>query len=150
MVTARVHESEKEKLKKSGYTARHAIEYFNKVSNTKMDSLQIEEFFLNKEIESIKLDLIVREMRLEEILKEKDELYRAKLSDLRIESYQKIINLYSENGERVKESFDEFIEGNYIKDLMVKEVIKEETTLNEYKGGLLDYYNDVIQVGNTN
>lgn len=149
MVTARVHESEKEKLKKSGYTARHAIEYFNKVSNKEFDSLRIEEFFLNKEIEELKLDIIAKEMKLEDIMKRKDELYRGKLSDLRIESYQKIIGLYNEDNTLSKGSFDDFIERKYVKDVIGKEVITNDTSLEEFREGLLGYYHDVIQVCNT-
>ena len=149
LVTARIHESEKEKLKNSGYNARHAIEYFNKVSNTLFDSLRIEEFFLNKEIESMKLDLIAKEMRLEEIMKQKDELYRGKLSDLRIESYQKIISLYNEDNTSSKGSFDEFVERTYVHDVILKEVVKDDVSFDEFMEGLLGYYHDVIQVCNT-
>ena len=68
-ISARVHESDKLKLKKSGYNARQAIEYFNSLTSKKIDSLKIEEYFLNKEIEDLRDILIVKERRLEKIQK---------------------------------------------------------------------------------
>lgn len=146
-VSARVHESEKEKLKKSGRTARHAIEYFNKVSCTALDSLKIEEFFLNKDIEDLKLDLIAKEMKLEKILKKKDELYCANLSELRVESYRKIIGLF--NQDNTNKSFDDFIGGTYVKDMINKEILGLDCSVDEYVEGLNKYYVNVIQIGMT-
>lgn len=146
-VSARLHQSEKEKLKKSGYNARHAIEYFNQLSLNEVDRLSIEEHFLNKEIEELKIDLISKEMRLEDIQKRKDGLYKSHLSELRVKSYQKIIGMFGNNSS--KESFDEFITGKYVTDVITSEVISLDCTMEDYKQGLLDYYNDVILVGRT-
>lgn len=150
-VSARLHPSEKEKLKKSGYTARHAIEYFNKIANNEVDLLSIEEFFLNQEIENLKIDLIAKEMQLEEIQKRKDELYTGKLSELRIKSYQNIIGMYGGVGEtgKLKQSFEDFVQGSYIQDNISSELSSLNCDLEEYMDGLLDYYNDVILVGRT-
>ena len=52
-VSARIHESEKEKLQKSGYNVREAVEYFNSVVSTKIGALKIEEKFLLDEIEEL-------------------------------------------------------------------------------------------------
>lgn len=146
-VSARLHLSEKEKLKRSGYTARHAIEYFNQLSLKEVDRLSIEEFFLNKEIEDLKFDLIAKEMRLEDIQKRKDELYTSYLSELRIKSYQKIIGMFGGNSSN--ETFDEFITGKYVTEVIEGEITGLNCDLEEYNKGLLDYYNDVILVGRT-
>ena len=146
-VSARLHESEKAKLKKSGYTARHAIEYFNQLALSEVDRLSIEEHFLNKEIEELKYDLLCKEMKLEEIQTKKDSLYKSHLSELRVKSYQKIISLFGENSS--KQSFEEFITGKYVKDVITSEVISLDCNLEDYNQGLLDYYNDVILVGRT-
>ena len=150
-VSARLHPSEKTKLKKSGYTARHAIEYFNKIANNEVDLLSIDEFFLNKEIENLKIDLIAKEMQLEEIQKRKDELYTSKLSELRIKSYQNIIAMYGDIGEdgNLKQSFEDFVQGKYIQDNISSELSGLNCDLDDYMEGLLNYYNDVILVGRT-
>jgi len=146
-VSARLHQSEKDKLKKSGYTARHAIEYFNQLALSEVDKLSIDEYFLNKEIESLKFDLIAKEMQLEEIQKRKDELYTSHLSELRVKSYQKIISLYGDTSSN--ETFDEFITGRYVSEVISSETVSLDCNLEEYKKGLLNYYNDVILVGRT-
>lgn len=146
-VSARLHPSEKEKLKKTGYTARHAIEYFNQLALKEVDRLSIEEHFLNKEIEDLKFDLIAKEMKLEEIQKRKDELYNSYLSELRVKSYQKIVSMFGNNSSN--ETFDEFITGKYVNEVIVSEVTNLDCSMEDYKQSLLDYYNDVILVGRT-
>lgn len=151
-VTARIHPADKEKLRKSGYNARQAIEYFNKISGNDVDRLSIEEYFLNKEIEDLKYTLIAKEAQLEDIQKRKDEIYQGNLSQLRIASYQKIIRLYSdvdENTSVTKQPFEEFIELRFIENTMIRELASVQCPLDEYKEGLLDYYNNVILVGRT-
>jgi len=152
-VTARIHPADKEKLKKSGYNARQAIEYFNKISGSDVDQLSIEEYFLNKEIEDLKYILIGKEAKLEDIQHKKDEIYKGTLSELRIKSYQYIISMYTDvddsSAGRVKEPFEEFIEGRYIENTMIKELASVQCPLDEYKEGLLDYYHNVILVGKT-
>jgi len=147
-VSARLHQSEKEKLKKSGYTARHAIEYFNHLSLNEVDRLSIEEHFLNKEIEELRYDLIAKEMRLDEIQKKKDSLYTSRLSELRVKSYQKIISMFGESNGK-NESLEDFITGKYVNDIIESEVGHLGCNLEDYKTGLFDYYNDVILVGRT-
>ena len=146
-VSARLHQSEKDKLKKSGYTARHAIEYFNQIALNEVDRLSIDEHFLNKEIEDLKMDLIAKEMQLEEIQTRKNELYKSHLSELRIKSYQKIVAIYGDNSSN--ETFDDFITGTYVSEVISSEVISLDCNMEEYRQGLLDYYNDVILVGRT-
>lgn len=146
-VSARLHPSEKEKLKKTGYTARHAIEYFNQLALKEVDRLSIEEHFLNKEIEDLKFDLIAKEMKLEDIQKRKDELYTSYLSELRVKSYQKIVSMFGGNSSN--ETFDEFITGKYVNEVIISEVIDLDCSMEEYTQGLLDYYKDVILVGRT-
>ena len=148
-VSARLHQSEKDKLKKSGYTARHAIEYFNQLALSEVDRLSIEEHFLNKEIEELKYDLLCKEMKLDEIQTKKDSLYKSHISELRVKSYQKIISLFNENESGKQEPFDQFITGRYVKEVISSEVISLDCNLEEYNRGLLDYYNDVILVGRT-
>lgn len=145
-VSARLHQSEKEKLKKSGYTARHAIEYFNKIANNEVDLLCIEEYFLNKEIEDLKLDLIMKERQLDEIQKHKDEIYKGHLSELRVKSYQRIIGMYGNANEsgNLKESFEDFVQGKYVQDSIIRDLSGLNCPLDEYMEGLFDYYNDVI------
>lgn len=149
-ISARIHISEKEKLKRSGYNARQAIEYFNSVASNKLDSLKIEEYFLNKEIEDLKMDLIVKEMRLDEIQKTLDEYHIDKLSTLRVDSYKKIIGIY--NRDRTNQSFEQFISGNYIqREFISVEVDKfPECDMDEFCSDLLEYYENVILVSNTN
>lgn len=144
-VSARLHPSEKEKLKKSGYTARHAIEYFNQLALSEVDRLSIEEHFLNEEIQELKFDLIAKEMQLEEIQKRKDDLYKSHLSELRIKSYQKIISMFGDSNSS-NETFEEFTTGKYVHDVIVSEVISLDCNMEDYTKGLLDYYNDVILV----
>ena len=148
-VSARLHQSEKEKLRKTGYTARHAIEYFNHIALSEVERLSIDEHFLNQEIQDLKMDLIAKEMELDEIQKRKDELYKSQLSELRIKSYQKIVSLFGDSNSS-NESFEQFIEGSFVKDTIVSEVISlPDCTVEEYKCELLNYYNDVILVGRT-
>ena len=151
-ISARVHPSDKEKLKKSGYNAREAIQYFNEIATKEVDSLSIEEYFLNKEIKELKYTLISKEAELEDIQKRKDEIYKSHLSELRIRSYQNIIGMYNDVDEKTsqtKASFEEFIEMNFIEQTMIKELSKLQCPLEEYKEGLLNYYHDVILVGRT-
>ena len=148
-ISARIHISEKEKLKRSGYNARQAIEYFNSIASKKVESLKIEEYFLNKEIEDLRENLILKERRLDKLQKLIDEFHIDKLSSLRVDSYHKIIDLY--NRDRTNQSFEEFIGGNYIREkFIVVEVDKfPECDVDEFCSDLLDYYNDVILVSNT-
>ena len=151
-ISARIHPLEKEKLKKSGYNAREAIQYFNELANNEADSLSIEEYFLNKEIEEMKYALIAKEAQLEDIQKRKDEIYKSHLSELRIRSYQKIISMYNDVDEKTsqtKASFEEFIDMKFIERTMIKDLASLQCPLDGYKEGLLDYYRDVILVGRT-
>lgn len=151
-ISARIHPLEKEKLKKSGYNAREAIQYFNELANNEVDSLSIEEYFLNKEIEEMKYALIAKEAQLEDIQIRKDEIYKSHLSELRIRSYQNIIGMYNdvdENTSQTKASFEEFIEMKFIEQTMIKDLASLQCPLDEYKEGLLNYYRDVILVGRT-
>lgn len=151
-VSARIHPSDKEKLSKTGYNARQAIEYFNSVSCNEVDQLSIEEYFLNKEIEDMKYDLISKEAKLEDIQKRKDEIYKGNLSQLRIQSYQKIIGMYTDVDDKTSvttQAFEEFIEMRFIENTIVRELASVQCPLDEYKEGLLNYYNDVILVGRT-
>ena len=148
-ISARVHISEKEKLKKSGYNARQAIEYFNSIANKKVESLKIEEYFLNKEIEDLKEELILKERKLDKLQKVIDEFHIDKLSSLRVDSYHRIIDLY--NRDRTKQTFEEFIEGNYIQEKFIEVEVNKfpECDMEEFCNDLLNYYNDVILVSKT-
>lgn len=151
-VSARVHPSDKEKLQKSGYNARQAIEYFNKVSCNEVDQLNIEEYFVNKEIEDKKYELISLEAKLNDIQKRKDEIYKSNLSELRVRSYQHIISMYAdvdENTSVTNQPFEEFIGMRYIENTIRRESDSVQCPFDEYKDGLLDYYNNVILVGRT-
>lgn len=148
-ISARIHPSQKEKLKKSGYNAREAIEYFNSISNKKIDSLKIDEYFLNKEIEELKEQLILKERRLESIQKVINDMHVDRLSSLRVDSYQEIIDLYNRNN--TKKSFEDFIGGQYIRDKFISlEVDKfPDCDMDTFCNDLLDYYEDVILIGRT-
>ena len=148
-ISARVHISEKEKLKKSGYNARQAIEYFNSIANKKVESLKIEEYFLNKEIEDLKEELILKERKLDKLQKVIDEFHIDKLSSLRVDSYHRIIDLY--NRDRTKQTFEEFIEGNYIQEKFIEVEVNKfpECDMEEFCNDLLNYYEDVILVSKT-
>lgn len=151
-VSARIHPSDKEKLSKTGYNARQAIEYFNSISCNEVDQLSIEEYFLNKEIEDMKYDLISKEAKLEDIQKRKDEIYKGNLSQLRVQSYQKIIGMYTDVDDKTSvttQAFEEFIEMRFIENTIVRELASVQCPLDEYKEGLLNYYTDVILVGRT-
>lgn len=148
-ISARVHISEKQKLKKSGYNARQAIEYFNSIANKKVESLKIEEYFLNKEIEDLKENLILKERRLDNIQKQLDEFHVDKLSSLRVDSYHRIIDLY--NRDRTNQTFEEFINGSYIQEKFIDVEVNKfpECDVDEFCCDLLKYYNDVILISKT-
>lgn len=71
-ISAKVTAKDKELLKQSGYNPRHAIEYFVKDVSSKENNIKVEKYFLEKEIQDLKMDIIVREMRIDEINKELD------------------------------------------------------------------------------
>ena len=147
-ISARIHISEKEKLKKSGYNTRQAVEYFNSVVTNRFEGLCIEEFFLNKEIEELKLDLIVKEMRLDEIQKEKDNLQMDNLSKLRVYSYKNMVAKF--NYDNTNQDFETFLQGSYIQQLISEEVsMIPNCSFDEYVDGLINYHKNVILVSNT-
>ena len=147
-ISARIHMSEKEKLKRSGYNTRQAVEYFNSVVTNRFDALCVEEFFLNKEIEDLKMLLVSKEMRLEEVQLEKDNLQIDKLSKLRVDSYKKMVGMF--NYDNTNQEFDEFLQGSYIQKLIREEVqMIPNCTYDEYVDGLVDYHENVILVSNT-
>lgn len=146
-ISARIRLSDKEKLRKSGYNSREAIEYFNYVSSKKLDALKIEQYFLNKEIEELKYDLIAKEMRLDDLQKQIDECHVDKLSSLRVESYMKIIGLY--NRDKTNQSFEEFIRGSYIREKFISQEVPVDSDIDTFCDELLDYYRDVILVSPT-
>lgn len=147
-ISARIHMSEKEKLKRSGYNTRQAVEYFNSVVTNRFDALCVEEFFLNKEIEDLKMLLVSKEMRLEEVQLEKDNLQIDKLSKLRVDSYKKMVSIF--NYDNTNQEFDEFLQGSYIQKLIMEEVqMIPNCTYDEYVDGLVDYHENVILVSNT-
>ncbi len=147
-ISARIHISEKEKLKRSGYNTRQAVEYFNSVVTNRFEALCVEEFFLNKEIEDLKMDLIVKEMRLEELQKEKDNLQIDNLSKLRVDSYKKMISKF--NYDNTNQDFESFLQGSYIQQLIVEEVsMIPNCSFDDYVEGLVDYHRNVILVSNT-
>ena len=149
-VSARVHESDKQLLKDNGRTAREAIEYYNKVCSTTTGYLKVKEFFLQKEIDEMKYDLIAKEMELSDIQKKLNDICIDNLSELRVKSYQKIIGLYGldenvSSGSKIKESFEDFIQGSYIQDKISKEsLLIPEVDQVEYERGLLDYFNNLF------
>lgn len=155
-VSARVHESDKQLLKDNKRTAREAIEYYNKVCSTITGYLKTKEFFLQKEIDEMKYELIAKEMELADIQKKLNDICIDNLSELRVKSYQKIIGLYGldepvNTGCALKETFEEFIQGSYIQDMIRKEsLLIPEVDKDEYEGGLLEYFNNVIKIGMTN
>ena len=145
-VSARISAEDKYKLKKSGYNVRQAIEYFNDVSSNKLDALKIEQFFLNKDIEETKYDLIAMEMRAEDLQREIDKYHIEKLSYLRVDSYQRIINKY--NNYNSNGSFEEFINGTYINDhFIVPECNKfPDCDMETFCQDLIEYYHSVALV----
>lgn len=153
-VSARIHPSEKQKLKKSGHNAREAIEYFNSIYHDKVGALKIEEYFLNKEIEDIREQLILKERKLSRIQQAIDEFHIDKLSSFRVDSYQKIIDMYNrhnKNSTKTHNTFEEFIQGKYIREEIIEEEVLNfpDCSLDEYCCDLLQYYNDVVLVSRT-
>lgn len=148
-VSARIHESEKEKLKRSGYNVREAVEYFNSVVSTKIGALKIEEKFLLDEIEELQDLIISKERRLSKIQVLINEHHMDTFSSLRTDSYVKIIDLY--NRDRTNQSFEEFISGQYIQDKFISVEVKKfpDVDMDTFCSDLLEYYNDVILVGHT-
>ena len=80
-VSARINQTEKDKLKQTGYNTRQAIEYFNSVFSDELESLKIEKYFLLDEIEETKLKLKILEHQLEEIIKMEKVLSENKLME---------------------------------------------------------------------
>ena len=154
-ISARIHESDKQLLKDNNRNPREAIEYYNKVCSTKTGYLKVKEFFLQKEIDEMKYDLIAKEMELADIQKKLNDICVDNLSELRVKSYQKIIGLYGLDdtkgtGAKLNEPFEDFIQGSYIQDTIHKEcILFPEVDPEEYEKGLLDYFNNVIKVGMT-
>lgn len=148
-ISARVHIADKNKLKKSGYNARQAIEYFNSISNNKLDALKIEEYFLNKEIEDMKEHLILKERKLNKLQQAIDELHIDKLSSLRTDSYAKIVGVY--NRDRTNQSFEEFVNGRYIQEKFIEPEADKfpECSFEDFVFELVDYYKNVILLSNT-
>jgi len=148
-ISARVHESDKVKLKKSGYNARQAIEYFNSLTSKKIDSLKIEEYFLNKEIEDLKDILIVKERKLDLLQKAIDDYHIDKVSSLRVDSYQRIISKF--NSYNTTDTFEEFVSGEYVRSKFIEREVEKfpDCDMDDFCGELLEYYQDVILVGKT-
>lgn len=152
-VSARVHESDKQLLKDNNRTAREAVEYYNKVCSTTTGYLKVKEFFLQKEVDELKYDLIAKEMELDDIQKKLNDICIDNLSELRVRSYQKIIGMYGLDDSKgsLKETFEEFVEGGYIQEVISKEsLLIPEVDHEEYEKGLVDYFNNVINVRMTN
>ena len=149
MVTARIHQSEKNKLKKSGYNPRQAIEYFNSIATNKLEALKIEQFFLNREIEERRDELILLERKLERIHKQIDDYQIDRLSNLRVDSYKKIVDLYTRD--RTTQSFTDFINGTYIRDKFISVECDKfpDCSMDEFCVELVDYYENVILISNT-
>lgn len=150
-VSARVHIHDKELLKKNGYNARHAIEYFNQISSNKLEALKIEAYFLSKEIEDREYNHLVEEreielekQRLERLQRAIDEYHIDVSSSLRVESYQKIIQLY--NRDMTNQSFEDFITGTYIQEKFIRTELDKfpDCDMGSFCKELLEYYDDVI------
>lgn len=155
-VTARVHESVKDKLKRSKYNARQAIEYFVDKVTDERTAMEIEEYFLIKEIDNMKYDLITMEKRLEDLQKIKKDMYGDDISELQISSYQKIISMYAEYSEQFTNRYDDanyslndFVQIRGIQKTIIHDLAILDCPMNEYVEGLLDYYHDVRQISQT-
>ena len=151
-ISARIHPSEKEKLKKSGYNARQAIEYFNSLAGRKIDALKIEEHFLNKEIEEMREELILKERRLAKIQQIIDEVHIDRLSSLRVDSYQVIIDMFNTYKKTSSNTtFEQFVNGSYIHDKFISDEAGKfpECDVDTFCEDLIEYYNEVVLVGRT-
>ena len=78
VVSGRVMRNEKDKLQKSGYTVAETVTYFNKQYCEPVKALEIDIDFLKSEIFDLKMEIINKEMRLEELEKN---LEKEKLKD---------------------------------------------------------------------
>lgn len=145
-VSARIEMKDKIALKKSGYNVRQAIEYFNSVSSNKLEALKIEQYFLNKEIEDTKYNLIAMEMKAEDLQKEIDNYHIERISYLRVESYKKIVELYTRDN--TNSSFNDFVAGRYIQEKFIEPECSKfpDCDMESFCSDLIDYYNDVIIV----
>lgn len=76
MVSGRVPEREKMKLKEMNKNVSHAVHYFVNQIADPVGSLEVDIYFLKKEINELKMELIVKEQCLEKLTKELDETKR--------------------------------------------------------------------------
>ena len=72
-----------------------------------------------------------------------------RLSSLRVDSYQEIIDLYNRNN--TKKSFEDFIGGQYIRNKFISPEVDKfpDCDMDTFCNDLLDYYEDVILIGRT-
>lgn len=67
VVTAKLDPNEKAKLKKTGYNARQAIEYFNFVRGKPCENIEIDLHFMKQNLRSAKVDLMQKEYEIQEL-----------------------------------------------------------------------------------
>lgn len=143
MIGAKVPLAEKEKLSQSGYNCREAVEYFNSMVNNAKDRLSIDAFFLNKEINHLKEELLIKEKRLEEITKQQELITQDNDTLLKTESYKKIIRMYNSDNTKSKKEFSEYIKEGFIHNTILSEVISIDSTVEDYTAGLVSFYDDM-------
>ena len=155
-VSARVHPSIKKMIDESRYNAAELLEYAIRERTNEKKIMEIEEYFLIKEIDDMKYELIVKEKRLDDLQKLKKAMYGDDLSELQLNSYQKIISMYSEYSEQFKNKYDEanysleqFIQLKGIQQNIIGDLAILDCPMDKYVEGLLDYYQDVRHASQT-
>ena len=74
VVTAKLDPNEKAKLKKSGYNARQAIEYFNMAKGKPCENIEIDLHFMKQDLRSAKVNLMQKEYEIKELEEKLEEL----------------------------------------------------------------------------
>ena len=155
-VTARVHPSVKRKLDESKYNARHAIEWFVAEITNEKKALDIEEHVLIQERECYLKEVARVDKELEKIRIQRKEKYGGDISELQKDAYIKIISKYSDYShgfkdhfDTNKESFEDFIQHNYIKQIIINDLSNLDCPFDDYVEGLIQYYHDGRQVSQT-
>ena len=67
VVTAKLDPGEKAKLKKSGYNARQAIEYFNMARGKPCENIEIDLHFMKQDLRSTKVDMMQKEYMIKDL-----------------------------------------------------------------------------------
>ena len=74
VVSGRITSSQKHVMDKQGWSVSDAISFFIQANKESAKSLEIQKNYVKSEIENLKIDLISKEMELEELESEKNNI----------------------------------------------------------------------------